>query len=63
MSDDAELLARLKAAADEAWLHSANLAKLAGTGLRRPEEWQEALRKAQEASMRYQAFLPEVPNA
>mgnify|MGYP001601229989 CR=1 FL=1 len=53
---DSQILAKLKAEADDAWMHSGRLAKLANAGLRSPEEFQEALRKAQEATKRYQAF-------
>ncbi len=59
---DLQILARLKAEADDAWMHSGRLAKLADAGLRSPEEFQEALRKAREATRRYRAFLPEVPH-
>ncbi len=59
---DSEILARLKAQADDAWMHSGRLVKLVDAGLRSPEEWRETLRKAQEATRRYQAFMSESPH-
>ncbi len=56
---DAQILAKLKAEADDAWMHSGRLAKLADAGLRSPEEWREALRKAQGVSRAYQALMGE----
>jgi hypothetical protein len=58
MSDDAELLARLKAAADEAWAASYLLAQMADLGLVAPSSFYAALEKAREASRVYQAVTP-----
>lgn len=62
MSDDAELLARLKAAADVAWKESGRLARLADAGLVTPSEFYATLEKALGATKRYQA-LEEAPDA
>ncbi len=63
MSDDAELLARLKAQADAAWAKATRLAKLADAGIGSRSEHYEALNAAYEASRRYHAFLlPEIPH-
>ncbi len=59
---DSEILAKLKAQADAAWAKSARLARMADTDWNYRDEWLEALERAQEASRRYQAFLPEIPH-
>ena len=59
---DSQILARLKAEADAAWKKSARLAKLADADWNYRDEWLAAVNRAQEASHRYQAFLPEIPH-
>lgn len=59
---DVQILARLKAQADAAWVKSARLARMADTDWNYREEWIVALERAQEATRRYRAFLPEVPH-
>jgi hypothetical protein len=58
MTDDADILARLKAKADEAWAESTRLAREADKG-GSFGAWETALRQAREASKRYQAFAQE----
>ena len=60
-ADDDELVARLKAAEDEAWAETHRLAHLADLGLVAPSEFYAALEKAQTATKRYQAIMPPVP--
>ena len=56
---DSQILAKLKAEADKAWIHSRRLAKLADADWNYRDEWLAALRKAQTATKRYQAFMGE----
>ncbi len=61
MTDDIELLARLKAQADDAWIEAMRLAHLADADPKLDTAWKRALEGAREATYRYQTCIPPVP--